>query len=109
MAIRILVIHGAGLELRGKVDVHIFGPMTMADYSAEIVRFAAELDVDVEIFHSVDASAVAGKLSTCAAKGVNGVLINPGNFTIGHPGVSAALADTGLVCVEVHLSNPATR
>src|ERR1043165_4244842 len=49
---KILVIHGAGMNMRGKVKVDIFGPMTLPEYDERIRGYAKELGVDVEIFHS---------------------------------------------------------
>ena len=49
---RILVIHGAGMNMRGKVQTEIFGTMTLPEYDEHIRRYAAELGVEVEIFHS---------------------------------------------------------
>ena len=33
---RVLVIHGAGMNMRGKVQVDIFGPMTLPEYDERI-------------------------------------------------------------------------
>src|SRR6476646_5583511 len=49
---RILVIHGAGMNMRGKVQTEIFGPMTLPEYDERIRGYAAELGLEVEIFHS---------------------------------------------------------
>jgi len=49
---KILVVHGAGMDMRGKVQVEVFGPMTLPQYDAAIRGYAAELGMAVEIFHS---------------------------------------------------------
>src|SRR5213080_5026468 len=49
---RVLVIHGAGMNMRGKVQVDIFGPMTLPEYDERIRGYAKEFGVEVEIFHS---------------------------------------------------------
>ena len=41
---RVLVIHGAGMNMRGKVQVDIFGPMTLPEYDERIRGYAKELD-----------------------------------------------------------------
>lgn len=109
MVARILVIHGAGIELRGKVDVATFGPMTMEDYNTQIARFASTLEIEVQIFHSLDVQEVVAKLASTKVGGMDGVIINPAGFTIGNPVVSRALGETGLPTVELHFSNPAKR
>lgn len=109
MGDRILVIHGAGLQLRGKVDIALFGPMTMDDYTAQIRLFAQQLGVDVEVFHSLEVPEVVEKIRGCKAEGAGGLLINPGGFTVGPAEIGAAIKECGLPSVEVHLSNPAAR
>ena len=49
---KILVIHGAGMNMRGKVQTEIFGPMTLPQYDERIRGYAQELGLEVEIFHS---------------------------------------------------------
>ena len=46
---KILVIHGAGMNMRGKVMVDVFGPLSLAEYDEKIQAYAAELGVEVEI------------------------------------------------------------
>ncbi|MGE0310536.1 MAG: type II 3-dehydroquinate dehydratase [Lautropia sp.] len=107
--IRLMVVHGAGMELRGKVDVEIFGPMTMDDYSAAIRRDADALGVAVEVVHTLDAAELCAILARRAADGIDGVIINPAGFTVGHPAIADAIRATGVPSVEVHVSNPAAR
>ena len=40
---RVLVIHGAGMNMRGKVQVDIFGPMTLPEYDERIRGYALAL------------------------------------------------------------------
>jgi 3-dehydroquinate dehydratase II len=49
---RVLVIHGAGMNMRGKAQIETFGPMTLAEYDQHIRQYATELKAEVEIFHS---------------------------------------------------------
>ena len=49
---KILIIHGAGMNMRGKVQTEIFGPMTLPEYDERIRGYASELGLDIEIFHS---------------------------------------------------------
>ena len=37
---KILVIHGAGMNMRGKVQTEIFGPMTLPEYDERIRGYA---------------------------------------------------------------------
>ena len=103
---KILVLHGKGMELRGKVDVEIFGTMTLPEYDEHIRRYAAELGVDVEIFHSNEESEVIAKLEGTDA---DAALINPGGYTTGHPSLAEAIRTRAYPTLEVHMSNPASR
>ena len=40
---KVLVIHGAGMNMRGKVQVDIFGPMTLREYDERIRGYAKDL------------------------------------------------------------------
>src|SRR5262249_26761414 len=40
---KILIVHGAGMNMRGKVQTEIFGPMTLPEYDERIRGYAAEL------------------------------------------------------------------
>ena len=52
MAYKILVIQGAGLNMRGKAQLEVFGPMTLVEYDENIRNYATDLSIAVEIFHS---------------------------------------------------------
>jgi len=89
---KILVVHGAGMNMRGKSQVEIFGPLTLAQYDEHIRRYAAELKCEVEIFHSN----LEGE-------------INPADYSTDHPALCAAITRVQFPVIEVHLSNPALR
>ena len=59
---KILVIHGAGMNMRGKVQTEIFGKMTLPEYDVHIRGYASELGVEIEIFHSNIEGEVINKL-----------------------------------------------
>ena len=49
---KVLVIQGAGMNMRGKAQVEIFGTTTLDQINEQIMAFAEGLGVDVELFHS---------------------------------------------------------
>src|SRR3954451_8169380 len=51
-AVKVLVIQGAGMNMRGKSEVEIFGPLTLEQLNAQIRGFADELGLEVEFFQS---------------------------------------------------------
>ena len=106
---KILVIHGAGMNMRGKVQVDVFGPMTLPEYDENIRKYAKALNVDVDIFHSNVEGEVIDKLYAAHEGGVDGAIINPAGYTTGHPALVAAIAQVKFPTIEVHISNPAKR
>ena len=106
---RILVVHGAGMNMRGKSQIEVFGPLTLAQYDEHIRRYARELDCEVEIFHSNVEGEVINRFYDAFDKKMDGALINPAGYTTDHPALCAAITQVGFPVVEVHLSNPATR
>ena len=105
----ILVVHGAGMNMRGKVHFDRFGPATMGDYDRRIREYASELAVAVEIFHSNIEGEVINKFYAAHDGDTNAALINPAGYTTGHPALAAAIGEVRFPTIEVHVSNPAAR
>lgn len=106
---RILVLHGAGMDMRGKTMIETFGPMKLPEYDAKIRAYAEELGVAVEIFHSNSEGAIIDRLYAAHDAGFDGAIINPAGFTRGYPALNAAISQVKFPVVEVHISNPARR
>ena len=106
---KVLVIHGAGMNMRGKVQVDVFVPMTMPEYDKHIRQYASELGIDVETFHSNIEGEVINKIYEAHEAGVDGAIINPAGYTSGHPALVAAISQVKFPTIEVHVSNPARR
>jgi 3-dehydroquinate dehydratase-2 len=108
-ALKVLVIHGAGMNMRGKVQVEVFGPMTLPQYDEHIRKYAADLKIDVEIFHSNVEGEVINRIYEAHEAGVDGAIINPAGYTSGHPALGAAISQVKFPTIELHVSNPAKR
>src|SRR6185503_4266239 len=108
-AMKVLVIHGAGMNMRGKVQVEIFGPMLLPQYDEHIRKYAAELKVDVEIFHSNIEGEVINKFYEAHENKIDAAIINPAGYTTGHPALAAAISQVAFPTIELHVSNPAKR
>jgi 3-dehydroquinate dehydratase-2 len=106
---KILVVHGAGMNMRGKSQIEMFGPLTLAQYDEHIRRYADELKCEVEIFHSNIEGEVVNRFYDAFEHKFDGALINPAGFTTGYPALCAAITQVGFPVIEVHLSNPALR
>ena len=106
---KILVVHGAGMNMRGKSQIEMFGPLTLAQYDEHIRRFADELKCEVEVFHSNIEGEAVNRFYDAFERKFDGALINPAGFTTGYPALCAAITQVGFPVIEVHLSNPALR
>jgi 3-dehydroquinate dehydratase-2 len=106
---KILILHGAGMNMRGKVQVDIFGPMQLPEYDARIRGYAAELGLEVEIFHSNIEGEVVNKLYQANDGGYDAAIFNPAGFSRGYPALVAALNQVSFPTIEVHMSNPVRR
>jgi len=79
---KILVIHGAGMNMRGKAQLDLFGPMTLPQYDEQLRTYAAELGLEMEVFQSNTEGDVINKLYEGHEKGINGCILNPAGFTV---------------------------
>ena len=106
---KILVIHGAGMNMRGKVQVETFGPMTLPEYDERIRGYANELGVEIEIFHSNIEGEVINRLYEANDRGFDAAIFNPAGFSRGYPALVAAIGQVKFPTVELHMSNPVRR
>lgn len=106
---RFLVIHGAGMNMRGKVQTELFGALTLADYDRAIETYAAALGIAAETFHSNIEGEVINRLYDAHARGVDGAIINPSGYMTGYPALLQAISLVPFPTIEVHVSNPARR
>ena len=106
---KILVIHGAGMNMRGKVQTDIFGPMTLPEYDERIRGYANELGVEIEIFHSNIEGEVINRLYAANDQGFDAAIFNPAGFSRGYPALVAAINQVKFPTIELHMSNPVRR
>ena len=106
---KILVIHGAGMNMRGKVQLDVFGPMTLPEYDERIRAYAKEIGVEIEIFHSNIEGEVVNKLYAANEAGFDAAIFNPAAFGTGYPALVAAISQVKFPTTEVHISNPIRR
>ncbi len=106
---KVLIIHGAGMNMRGKAQIDVFGTMTLPQYDEQIRRYASELGIEVEIFHSNIEGEVINKFYDAHERGVDAAIINPAGYSIGYPALTAAISQVRFPTIELHISNPARR
>ncbi len=106
---KVLVIHGAGMNMRGKVQQEIFGTMQLPEYKAHIREYAMALDIEVSFFHSNIEGEVVNALYAAFDSDIAGCVMNPAGYTMVTGPLRAAVAQMKFPVVEVHLSNPTAR
>lgn len=107
--LKVLIVHGAGMNMRGKAQLDVFGPMTLPEYDEHIRKYASDLAVEVEIVHSNVEGEVINKFYQAHDRGVDAAIINPAGYTTGYPALMAAIAQVRFPTLELHISNPARR
>ena len=106
---KVLVIQGAGMNMRGKAQVEIFGPMTLEEMNEQILAYAEGLGIEVELFHSNIEGEVVNALYDAHDRGFDAALINPAGFTTSTGTLRGAISQVGYPVIEVHASNPTAR
>jgi 3-dehydroquinate dehydratase-2 len=106
---KVLIVHGAGMNMRGKAQIDLFGPMTLPEYDERIRQYASELGIEIDIFHSNVEGEVINKFYQAHDRGVDAAIINPAGYTTGYPALMAAIAQVRFPTIELHISNPARR
>ena len=106
---KVLVIQGAGMNMRGKSQIEIFGPATMAEMNEQIKGYAEGMGIDVEMFHSNIEGEVVNALYDAHERGFDAALINPAGYTTGTGPLRAAIGQVSFPVIEVHASNPTSR
>jgi 3-dehydroquinate dehydratase-2 len=106
---KVLIVHGAGMNMRGKAQIEMFGTMTLPEYDEHIRKYASELGMEIEIFHSNIEGEVVNKFYEAHERGIDAAIINPAGYTTGYPALLAAITQVRFPTFELHLSNPARR
>jgi 3-dehydroquinate dehydratase-2 len=106
---KVLVIQGAGMNMRGKAQVEVFGTATLDEINEQVRGYAEGLGLEVEIFHSNIAGEVINALYDAHDRDFDAAIINPAGYTTVTGPLPAAIAQVKFPVVEVHASNPSGR
>ena len=104
----LLLIHGPNLNRLGKRDAAHYGTKTLADIEGMVNGEAQKLGHTVKTFQSNHEGALIDFLQAESGNAA-GIIANLGAFTHYSYALHDALVETGLPCVEVHLSDIASR
>ena len=106
---KVLVIQGAGMNMRGKSQVEIFGTDTLEQINEQVKGYAEGLGVDVKFVHSNIEGEVINALYEAHENGTDAALMNPAGYTTTTGPIRAAISQVGCPVIEVHASNPTSR
>lgn len=103
---KILVIHGAGMNMRGKLLVERFGPLSLSEYDEHISTYAKQLDLEVATFQSNIVGEVINRIYEAHDSDIDAMIINPAGYMTGHPALALAIGSVKYPSIEIHVSNP---
>ncbi|HEY3060410.1 MAG TPA: type II 3-dehydroquinate dehydratase [Chloroflexota bacterium] len=106
---KVLVIQGAGMNMRGKVDVQIFGSMSLEQLNDAIRGYARDVGVDVEFCQSNVEGDVVNALYAAHDGDIDAALINPAGYMRTTGPLPTAIGQVRFPVIEVHVSNPVAR
>ena len=78
---KVLVIQGAGMNMRGKAQIETFGSMTLEEINEQIKGYAEGLGLDIELMHSNLEGEVINALYDAHDRDFDAALINPAGYT----------------------------
>jgi len=102
--LRVLVLHGANLNLLGRREPHLYGSSTLEDVERDLRVLGRELGVELEFAQSNHEGTLIDRLQTAPAR-YAAVVFNPGGFTHTSVALRDTIAAIEIPVVEVHLSN----
>ncbi|GAA4727400.1 type II 3-dehydroquinate dehydratase [Isoptericola chiayiensis] len=108
---RVLVLNGPNLGRLGVREPEIYGHASMADLEVQAGAWGSGLGMSVEVRQTDDESELVGWLHEAVDTRAH-VVLNPAAFThysYALRDAAAQVTTSGLLLVEVHLSNPAAR
>ncbi|MCZ2290918.1 MAG: type II 3-dehydroquinate dehydratase [Burkholderiales bacterium] len=101
----ILVLNGPNLNLLGTREPQVYGSMTLAQITAELVELGAKAGVKVDCFQSNHEGALVDRIQAARDDGTEFAIINPGAYTHTSIAIRDAFAGVALPFIELHISN----
>lgn len=101
---KILVIHGPNLNLLGRREPSIYGKVTLEQINQGLKKIAKKRKVSLTIIQSNHEGKIVD-LITKSRENFSAILINPAAYTHTSVAIRDAISASGIITVEVHLSN----
>lgn len=103
-AFRVLVVHGANLNLLGEREPEIYGRMTLKDIDRSLVALGRDLGIEVTTFQSNNEGEIIDRLHEARGR-IDALLINPGSYTHTSVAIRDAILAIRVPTIEIHMSN----
>lgn len=101
---KILVIHGPNLQLLGERQPSIYGRANLATINRQLKALAATRGATLTIVQSNHEGQILERIGSAKGR-YDALLINPAAYTHTSVAIRDAIEASGLIAVEVHLSN----
>lgn len=101
---KILVIHGPNLGLLGQREPAIYGRVTLSQINNGLKKLAKKKKVSLTIRQSNHEGEIVDLVGKAKSR-YDALLINPAAYTHSSVAIRDAIAASGILTVEVHLSN----
>jgi len=101
---KILVIHGPNLDQLGRREPKVYGKVTLKEINTKLQKLAKKHKVKLTIKQSNHEGEIVDLIGKARNK-YQAILINPAAYTHTSVAIRDAIAASGVLTVEVHLSN----
>ena len=101
---KVVVIQGPNLNMLGKREQHIYGPMKLEQIHEQMKSFAEQSNIEIEFFQSNLEGEIVDRIQECIGE-AQGIIINPAAYSHTSIAIRDAISAAQLPVIEVHLSN----
>jgi 3-dehydroquinate dehydratase-2 len=102
--VKVLVVHGPGLDLLGTREPSIYGEQTLEELNNWIRAEADTLDIEVDILQTAREGEIV-ELLHAGVDGIDGAILNPAAYSHTSRAIAEAIRAVPYPVIEVHLSN----
>ena len=103
--LKIGLLNGPNLDRLGKREPQIYGSTTLPQIEEIVVAKAKSMELEMDTYQSNHEGSLIDKIHEWADAGFKGLILNPGGFTHTSIALRDAVVASGLITIEVHLSN----
>ena len=101
---KVLVVHGPGLDLLGTREPAVYGTQTLEELDARMRAEADELNIEVDSHQTAREGEIVERLHA-GVNGVDGAILNPAAYSHTSRAIAEAIRAVPYPVIEVHLSN----